>query len=1744
VYPNRAVLTLLPNRLEKRVSFPNGLTLFCRLPLLLFLSLFYCSAVVAQAPPVLHSDTLAASGEQSSLLTIPRFGRYAVTVKSDQGVALQLVDRMTGPAPISGTVGEKDGRIDQFLERGDYKIITYAHEKGQGKLKLSAHPFTELHPNKAPRLLELKPVHDRLEDFQQISYWLEIKQRRAVAIEAAGRSLADMRLWKDGDWLVEALPQVNLVTPVTGKPLNVYQLNTYLEPGLYLLTLYGGVPQVWSESSDEQPLYLRFGIPKLNVADRRSRRISPFGIDRWLVPTPANYFRLALPEAKEARLGVADYQENNAFVDPYSIEAIDKKSLPPAVEIFSNNGNGYQVVTVAGESGQAYTLQHFEQRYSYSFSREGDYWISTLHSGTGQDSIDASSILTARPYGQQERLLDSRAVLIDHEKSFQRRFNLLDTLTLYLNVPQLGRYRVSGTGDGVEAQYKIEPFLTSRPYGYRSPPYKTSGETWELDPGFYELTIEPKLKGILNLNIQAEGLKASPKTDKPSSVSSGNRYPKVDLEFRTSYQLYLNHQPGVKAGLLLRELPIDLDQDGLPVDQRAGEKLEIPIKVSETGVIRAIDTNGQALPLSIDNAAMVKAATIKAGQFKVRIDNAGQDTISYSLDFEPARLAPDAPLPNITVPDDSQKPRFPELSNAKPAYFDVEKNQTATYNVLVTKPALYRLETSGLLNTDGNLRTRTQLSLVRRTGNGVGRNFLIQQYLREGDYQLSIKTQGESQGHTKLSLQQTKLIDNGQLLDDIVARYTLEANRGLAYRFTIREAGHYHIQSLSPGGVRNVRLEDAQGWPIITPNTPADFTHDFKPGEYRLIILPSDTETRVISRLQKIPDKLRFEGHGPHPLPLQQNVQHLWLEPGDGKPRTPDAWNFTLPALADTSITLDNEMGGELVKLNGHGASEKIAQLNSIKSWNGRLEQGDYRLLLRNQRKNNRVEYNLVVATKQLLPGETREIGLPIDLPLSAASDNLVELSAFAGGDVRATLFNEKEQLIAKNDDRSDDWNFLIARHLDAGLYRLHIESLDPNTRQAQVSFHVPAQKEETALTLATSHKFNDNALHLFPLVVPKDKTLLTVTANCNDNVGIALELKQGENWQVLGSSIDKKARLLLALDDKQSAHQLRLRSWSVDRRGAEIELRADAFNPDVLPASTRQVTLEPLAKYSPFAVAAIAVSQPGVFTLDSQTELLASGKAMQLLRNTATSPIVADAGTLWLASESSIALTASIKRVSLQTASPLQLTLPQSSASFVDVDAEDGPLLMLAESRSGQVGMQLLEQLQPSNNQANISFSERGMISALLSPRKARAKLWNAGMLGEALEVGLNVYRFGKPSVIRLNSGVTDDELLAMSARRYSLADGVKHLQLALPAHTAAILSSNGIIDRQFWSGDNPINIDVKSAASQLDLLHAGTSKAQTRLQLNSLSQEDGARSGISANQLYRQSNARSGIQLIPVILDRDNPRYTLRIRGAAEVKMLQDDGVVLRGENLTLNRGGMLQIRYQPGLVMAWLETRETLTSSSAKPLALDKPITVELRDGLPAQQLNTSEAVALHLYSETPLITRLRHAGGAEQVQAYPNGVAADIYLPAGTSQLTVTAISGQALTGKLNLSVNPLINIGEGSGPERLLAAGGGQLFSFTLPQTTTVGIGLQASSDLIHAQLMNAAGDVIANGVVQMIELKAGRYVLAVYAPAEDQPVRVRPVLVGSVPKEKSPPLEVIRQYLQAAGVKMNEEGAE
>ncbi|MBY0429896.1 MAG: hypothetical protein K2Q10_01760, partial [Rhodospirillales bacterium] len=436
---------------------------------------------------------------------------------------------------------------------------------------------------------------------------------------------------------------------------------------------------------------------------------------------------------------------------------------------------------------------------------------------------------------------------------------------------------------------------------------------------------------------------------------------------------------------------------------------------------------------------------------------------------------------------------------------------------------------------------------------------------------------------------------------------------------------------LSRSGEPRLRLEDAAGWPLTTPAQGGTLEQVLEPGDYRLVVVPPPVEARLVTLLEPLPEPPRRDGHGPHALPLEETLSHQWIEPQAGGGRVPDLWTFTLSAPAELSVTLGDQMVADLLR---DGQDQPVAALTYRKPWQGRLDAGAYRLAVRSERPNNRLDYTLATAIRQLIPGRARDIEAPGEIPLSVAESRPVEIDSFGGDDVRAVLLDADGREIARADDRPDDWNFTIARTLPPGAYRLKVEPVGGDKASTRISLRQPAEIIEPALAPGAV-AIKDDAVHVFPLDLPAQQgTLLLATARSAEAAGLAIERRRADGaWERVGQASGRTPWLAVPRDPAAGA-AYRLRLWSQERGRTAVEASvALAAPPPAAEAQLAQgVAMVPVPGL-PVTIAAITLPQPGLLRLHDGPPGLrwaSSADRDALTRTGALLPV--SAGTLWLA--------------------------------------------------------------------------------------------------------------------------------------------------------------------------------------------------------------------------------------------------------------------------------------------------------------------------------------------------------------------------------------------------------------------------------------------------------------------------------------------------------------------------------
>jgi hypothetical protein len=1689
----------------------------------------------------LERSTVPASGTHKVVLRVARFGRYTISVSSEQGVALQLVDRMAGPGEVQGIAGKEDGRIDLFLDYGEYLVITTGHPQAEGEATLSVQAFAEANPDPAPQLVELKPVVDQLLDHQQRSYWLQIKKRRWVAFEAGGRTLRDLRLWLDGSWLVDARPTTEVLAPVVGRPQLACRLVYRLEPGLYLLTAYGGREQAWADDNGDHPFYLRMGIPKLGSAGRTRYQLGPLGIDRWLVPAETSFFRIELPEAVPATLQVVHYSESAPFA-PGASANIDKESRLPIAELTNSaSRNGFDIITVKATADQPYTLQHFRIVYEHRFRVSGEYWISTIHSGHPGDSIEATSFIAAWERNRLQREPVRAQVVEIGSDGWASRCNLVEPLTVFLRVTSSGEYLIES--DDTEAEFLVEPFFVHRPRDYEAPPFKRAGETWDLQEGYYVLTVRPVRKGILEMAIKpTTGLIGNLMSRigfgsevEPPPVKASNRFPSVRLYSDWSYTMYMNRQPEVRTGLVLRKLPMSL-YDPLPLTMQPKSQVTVPFTLSEPSLITAVTEGGTRLPISVDDAPLQEQYQAGKGQHTVVVHyQQGEETIVCSVGAVPLRLLDSQPLPALPAGTLDSLPDLPVLTAERPHFFDLSRRQRTTFLVSAADDALYRLETTGLLDTEGNLRSRVVTSLASSDSGGSGRNLFLHQFMCAGDYQLTVSTRGDSRGHLGLELTRTDPEPGGELRLGLPARISLDDGGSVAYHFRIEEPGHYRLRSHALGHTPRCRLEDGDGWPVVKPNQPAEIDRHFEAGEYRLVLLPEAVPGRRLTLLEKVEPPIEYDGHGPHQLPLATTVRHRWYEPEEGALRQPDVWVFDLPGTTEVSIRLSAEMHGNLIRITG--GLQDTAYVPSLRGWQGHLEAGRYRFEVECVRRDNRVDYELAVNPVALLPGLERSLTAPATIPVAIGDGGLVEISSFGATDVSARLTDGNGRTVVQNDDRANDWNFHLTGRLQPGAYSLQVSPV--GTASATTTVVMDARNEVTdqaqqlpfALTIEPG-----SDVHTIPISLPAAE-LLVVAARSAESIGLAVERRTEGGWQTVTTQIDPTVQIELPLSGND---QLRLRLWSVDRRESPVTLTAAAVTPPHLSERllVQGASVPPLAGVEPaVALAAIDLQRPGTLLLQTAATGMRWSGARQPLAPVSGSILQAHATTGWIAVPvASGAITVKARRTRLIPGSDLQIPLVSGQPALVDLDTgRGGPLLVIARSMIGQPAVRVVAadgSASPSLSGVAIADNAAAAV-ALTSPASPVAMAWLAEPATEPLDVRLTTLAFTRPRAAAARFGRLDDRIEpGTGAVAYDLPPGTKKLSISLTSGLAAAVTSGDQVRSLHWNGGQPLSEQLVTTGDGLLVLH-------TRDRSDLLSVEilpAGEAPVVTAEKPFETRLAVSGTMRLRVEPDRGS--HKLHILGAARpATFMGSDGEVMRGHTITVgDRAGELMLSHGPGLVLVWLAAGDEPELAlwqgvkRARPARVEAPLRLRLEGRVQSFRLEHDSTVLLSISSQDQALFRLVTATVSRAWVDLDSGTEHTL-LPAGSAELSIRALAGAELGAELELITTPLTSIGEGLGPEVLLAPGRGHAFRFTVSEPGQVGLGVRAGADTVECELLTSAGTLLGSGVVQMHELDAGDYLLLVRLPPDREAVRARPALVGLTRPSGGPPADQVQRYV-------------
>lgn len=1682
-------------------------------------------ALAAPLPPAAASlrDTVLPTAERlETLLEVTAPGRFALRAESATGTAIQLVDMLAGPGELAGIAGAADGRLDLLLDRGTYKLRGFGAPGARGETRLSVTPWRDAAPPAlAPR--EGAVVAATLADGERRSFWLAVPARGEQRFEAAGRALADLRLWRDGRELVAARPVADMVEPQRGRPMTRLVLSAPLEAGTYLLTADGGPARAWSGGGDAMPFLLRGGASPALAGNLVRGRIGPMGTEAFEVASEAGAFRLTLPEPAEALLAIRTggtvseaRLARNARRPELALTPGPRQQVPRIVELHGAEGQAFELraTDLAGGREQVGLGPRLAQLAAFGF---------------GGDEPPASGLLLRRRAQQPPEILASAgAIRVGPGFAWRGRFNLRGQVVLLVDVAAPGLVALRSEGVALRA--------TLTPASQVAPPPPASGvlpTEWDLAAGWHWLRLAPEgeASGIVDLTLGAPGLRPDPSPPQP-------RDPLLPLgrhvvEQGQSLLLLTGLAPAGTIALATRRLPLDPLEGALVLAQPAGPSLELPL-TRPVAAAASLPATGEALAVTLERTPTGQVLRLPAAAAPREVLLAWRDA---------------APPP---LPAPSPEPSLAAVVPGRPLFLDLPRGTPRRVALDLAEGGLWRIETLGRLRTQGTLGTAFEAALDSAEANGIGQNLLMQRWLRAGRYRVTVTAQ-DSAGRAGVLARPAPLLDGGRLAAGRTARIALPAGAGAAFVLDIAEAGPHRLELLGQERRFTARLEDAEGWPLRAPETiEGPLELDLPAGPARLLVMPEATEARVIARLTALRPAPAAEGHGPHPLPFDAMTRHQWREPASrAAERIPDAWEFALAGPAEITLEVTDGMVADLRPAAGGPARARIVHRGGFR---GELPAGRWRVEARSLGRNDRLDYGITLGSREIQPDLPRRVALPASIPFAIAEDRVVNLTSFGDIDIRAVLRDAEGRVVAQADDREGDWNFALSRPLPTGRYRLEVAGALPSLRFTRVGAAPPGESDEeesdsessaeggsgagnsrplgaaegeveirlalppalpeAAAELAGTALLQGAGVHRRTLPAPAEGTLLLAAAAAPDEIVLALERQDAAGrWSAV--ALDRgRAPVVTVPGGAEGAW--RVAAWAVDGGDAPIRLAARLLDtPAAAPGPA--VALAPVAAEGlpPLGVAQVALDGEGALRLGRAVAGLRAGSvAGAALAPPEGDLLLPQARRLWLLAPGTPAM--ALAPLAPAPGADIEVALREGESAVLPGPAA-GPVAWLARTADGEPGLEAGQGM----------GSAPGGSAFALGAAGAPLRAWNAGG-AEAMRLRLRAVALTEapPRAAAGHAGL----LAPGAALPLRLPEGGKRLRLDLAPGTAAVLRGPGAAPVTVWAGTEAASRLLDGDWEQALLVNAGEAPAPVAL---ALAPPDASPLALAPERPLRRFFGAAGSLGLPVAAA---PGQLLVVLGAT-ARFQGEDGRLRTGARIALPGPGHLVLTLAPGPVAAWIEGEGATPWPAMTPAPVALPARLPLSGPAMALALAPDTPVLLQARTTAPVILDLAQGGTQEAPLLFPAGAEFHRYLAAGPATLRLLAPQDGPLTGWIELTASPVRPAGEGLGEPVVVAPGGSALFGFELARAARLGLGLRAEPDRVAVRLLDAAGREVAAGMALLQRLPPGRYLMEARVPADAATTLLRPAVIGLEPPPAGPPMAVVERYMELVGLR-------
>jgi hypothetical protein len=503
----------------------------------------------------------------------------------------------------------------------------------------------------------------------------------------------------------------------------------------------------------------------------------------------------------------------------------------------------------------------------------------------------------------------------------------------------------------------------------------------------------------------------------------------------------------------------------------------------------------------------------------------------------------------------------------------------------------------------------------------------------------------------------------------------------------------------------------------------------------------------------------------------------------------------------------------------------------------------------------------------------------------------------------------------------------------------------------------------------------------------------------------------------------------------------------------------------------------------------------------------------------------------IWLVADGARTLRAARVTLGEGATGSVVVALDAGRAAMVDLAPGRGPAVVLASAAVAPPGVVVAERgrkLAPTGQP--LAVGARTALSASLDARQPAALVWTES----GTELRLIHRRFAPVKAEAVPRVPCDGAVARGGARAFDLGRGPKRLDLALGVALAAVLSKGEEVTSVHWGDGDSLAETLETTADRLTFLNLG--EGEDRFSFAGVALEK-TRPPLARGAAFEEARPQAGTLRLEVV---PAPGATVHVRGArGEPLLVSSDGRIVRGSDLVAPPGGgTLLVPHGPGRLLVWLDAPGGEAAGlwpeglSARAVGIDPPVSLPLSGPAQLFRIDLKRPALVHLRSATPGVTLVRRDSGAPEVSLQAEATSLDLWLPAGQAEVGIRAFAGATLAGTAEVTATDVTPIGEGLGPEVLLAPGATRLFSFEVVRPGPVGVGVRAGADFVEMRLLSREGRLLGAGTVQMPTLEPGTYLLALHAPAGARPVVARPAVAGLKVPDTDPPEDVVRKYLE------------